>query len=101
MPYDENQPFEESDSYDKVRGLMDEARIHIEDAIDALSQAEVESRRNNGPYWLHGQLEAYTIANLHVWIEDERHQPGTIPGLERGLDEYIEEQADDDLEEAQ
>jgi hypothetical protein len=86
-------PFELSDSYDKVRGLMDEARIHIEDAIDALRQAEVESRRNNGPYWLHGQLEAYTIATLRAFIENES-QTGSLPGLERGLDEYVEEQAE-------
>ena len=70
----------------EVRGLLDEARIHIGDAVDALRRASRESRTNDGPYWLHGQLDAYTIPTLEMFADDTRHQPGSIGGLLRELD---------------
>jgi hypothetical protein len=69
----------------EVRGYLDEARIHLGDAIDVLRKAARESRENDGPYWLHGQLEAYTIPHLESWVDAE-YQTGSIGGLERLLD---------------
>lgn len=70
----------------EVRGLLNEARIHLEDAIDALRRASRESRDNDGPYWLHGQLDVYTIPHLEAWVDGGTYQPGSIGGLLRKLD---------------
>jgi hypothetical protein len=84
-----------TESEDRVRGLLDEARIHLEDAVDVLRQAARISREQDGPYWLHGQLEAYTIPWLETFGGDgERHQPGALGGLERGLDDAARERVD-------
>jgi hypothetical protein len=71
---------------DRVRGMLDEARIHLEDAIDTLREVAKLSSEHGGPYWLHGQLESYTIPWLGTFVESER-QPGSIEGLLRALDE--------------
>jgi hypothetical protein len=77
-----------TDAEDRVRGLLDEARIHLEDAVDVLRQVASISRDHDGPYWLHGQLEAYTIPWLQTFGGyGERHQPGSLASLERGLEE--------------
>jgi hypothetical protein len=79
---------DESDAENRVRGLLDEARIHLEDAVDVLRQVVRISRDHGGPDWLHGQLEAYTIPWLQTFGGDgERHQPGSLGSLERGLEE--------------
>lgn len=70
----------------RVRGLIDEAQIHLGDAIDALVEASSLSRKAGGPYWLHGQLDAYTVPTLRAFQGETRHQPGALGSMIEALD---------------
>jgi hypothetical protein len=72
---------ENDETADAVVEMLLEAQDLMDQALLVLEHAERTSRNNGGPYWLHGQLEAYTIPTLRTFAGDQRYQAGCIGGL--------------------
>lgn len=65
-------------------GLM-ELDEKLEEAIRAAKNLATLSKKNKGPGWLHGQLEAYTIGTLEAF-RSSTYQPGSVASLQRALE---------------
>jgi len=72
---------------DEIAGLLDETRIHLDDAVDALRRAARLSRAAGFPYWLHGQIDAYTVPTLESFNADDTRQPGSVGSFMRCFDD--------------
>ena len=74
------------DAMYNVTDLLLAAQSKLEEAIELLNAAAGVSREEGLAYWLHGQLDAYTIPTLETFAHDARYQPGTIGGLLSALE---------------
>lgn len=72
----------ERDAYetarDEIVDALNDARQHVDDAVERLRDAADISRAAGFPYWLHGQIDAYTAPMLQTFADDSPHQPGAI-----------------------